>query len=308
MAHTLCWEIFKMNHDPTEKYEVSVIEAQARADLDIQISTAKHYPRNIQKGFQNALAMAQTSREIAESCFYTLPRGGKRITGPSIRLAEIIQHCWGNIRVKSGCIDETPEYVVCQASAIDLEANVGVSVEVRRRITDKDGNRYNTDVIEKTVNAARAIAERNAIFKVVPMVYVLPIYEAARQLAVGKESDLDERRTRCIKYFESLGVPSTVLLKHLGKMKATDIKLDDIEYLLGIQSALKEGDADQDEIFALTRDGRPMDGTQAEKKPDLNDVADAATTRRTRKTKEDPKPEPAVEVSSEVTTEEAPII
>lgn len=297
-----------MNHDPTEKYEVSVIEAQARADLDIQISTAKHYPRNIQKGFQNALSTVQSSREIAESCFYTVPRGGKRISGPSVRLAEIMASNWGNLRVKTTIVDEGKDSVVCQASCIDLETNVGVSVEVRRRITTKEGVRYSDDQITLTTNATSSIAFRNAIFKVIPAVYVQPIYEAARTLAVGKESDLDERRTRCIKYFESLGVPSTVLLKHLGKMKATDIKLDDIEYLLGIQSALKEGDADQDEIFAMTRDGRPMDGVQAEKKPDLNDVADAVAAKRGRKPKDDPKLEAPVETSPEPTTEEAPVI
>jgi len=297
-----------MNHDATEKYEVSVIEAQARADLDIQISTAKHYPRNIQKGFQNALSTVQSSRDIAESCFYTVPRGGKRISGPSVRLAEIMASNWGNLRVKTTIVDEGRDSVVCQASCIDLETNVGVSVEVRRRITTKEGARYGDDMINTTTNAASAIAFRNAIFKVIPAVYVQPIYDAARTLAVGKESDLDERRTRCIKYFESLGVPSTVLLKHLGKMRATDIKLDDIEYLLGIQSALKDGDADQDEIFAYKRDGRPMDdSTQEEKKTTLTDVAEEIGRKRGRPAKTPVETPTEVVPEPEVETE-APII
>lgn len=297
-----------MNHEPTEKYEVSVIEAQARADLDIQITTAKHYPRNIQKGFQNALSTVQSSREIAESCFYTVPRGGKKISGPSVRLAEIMASNWGNLRVKTTIVDEGRDSVVCQASCIDLETNVGVSVEVRRRITNKEGQRYSDDMINTTTNAASSIAFRNAIFKVIPAVYVQPIYDAARVLAVGKESDLDDRRNRCIKYFESLGVPSTVLLKHLGKMKATDIKLDDIEYLLGIQGALRDGDADVDEIFSLKRDGRPMDEAQAEdRKPNLNDVAEEVRRRgRPAKPKEETAPEPQPEPAA--TDESAPII
>ena len=293
-----------------QRYEVSVVEAQARADLDIQISTAKHYPRNIQKGFQNALSTVQSSREIAESCFYTVPRGGKRISGPSVRLAEIMASNWGNLRVKSTIVDEGRESVVCQASCIDLETNVGVSVEVRRRITKADGTRYNDDGITTTTNAASSIAFRNAIFKVIPAVYVQPIYEAARTLAVGKETDLDERRSKCIKYFESLGVPSVTLLKHLGKMKATDIKLDDIEYLLGIQGALRDGDADQDVIFSMTRDGKPMEGKPSEPPTTLEEVAKAAQ-RRGRKPKEEAPAEAEKPVDTEPEPEEeeeAPII
>lgn len=292
----------------TERYEVSVVEAQSRAEIDIQITTAKHYPRNIQKVFSSALQTVESSRDIAEACFYTLPRSGRKIVGPSVRLAEIMATNWGNLRVKTTIIDEGQDSVICQATCIDLETNVGVSVEVRRRIRDAKGERFNDDMITVTTNAASAIAFRNAVFKVIPAVFVQPIFERARQLAVGKETELDTRRAKCVKYFESLGVPAPTLLKHLGKLKVNDIKLEDIEYLLGIQNALKEQETTVEDVFELTRDGKPMapSTTANEGKPSLDDVAAKARASRKQSGKaSDPavateKPEPVPDENGEI--------
>lgn len=266
----------------TERFEVSVVEAQSRAEIDTQIATAKHFPRNVQKVYSVALQTVESSRDIAEACFYTLPRGGKNIVGPSVRLAEIMATSWGNLRVKTTIVDEGRDCVICQATCIDLETNVGVSTEVRRRIRDAKGERFNDDLITVTTNAASAIAFRNAVFKVIPGVFVQPIFERARQLAVGRETELDARRAKCVKYFESLGVPSPVLLKHLGKLKVNDIKLEDIEYLLGVQNALKEGETSVEDVFQFTRDGKPMDpASQASGKSTLNEVAEQARAKAT---------------------------
>ena len=39
--------------------------------------------------------------KTAEGCFFSLPRGGKRLEGPSIRLAEICAATYGNLRCGS---------------------------------------------------------------------------------------------------------------------------------------------------------------------------------------------------------------
>lgn len=275
--------------------DITVLEAQMRAEIDVSIATAKHYPRNLQRSHSTALAMVESSKEIAMSCIYSKPVGGDRITGPSIRLAEIMLYSWQNLRVKSEFVEERNDYVLVQAVAMDLENNIAVSSQVRRRIIDKDGKRYKTDVIQTTVEAARAIAERNAIFKVIPFAFVRPIYEAARELAVGKETEFDAQRARCVKHFQTLGIPSPTLLLHLGKLKVTDIKRDDIEYLIGVINAIKEGES-VDEIFAMTRTGKPMapSATPESAKETLKDVAAKAkaATKGKQAAKSEPKAEP----------------
>lgn len=242
-----------------DKLEVSVVDAQARAEFDIQVATAKRYPRNLTKVHEGALAAVTYSKEVAESCMYSVPKAGQRITGPSVRLAEIMVTNWGNFRAKWDLLEINHDYVLVQGMAFDLETNVAMSVNVRRRIVDKNGKRYGEDVIETTVAAAGAIAYRNAVFKIIPLAFVQPIYDAARELAVGAETEFDKQRQKFVKHFQALGIPTPTLLQHLGKAKVTDIRRDDIEYLIGVLNAIKDDNTKLDDIFTVTRDGKPMD-------------------------------------------------
>ena len=61
-----------------------------KAEIDVQISTAKAFPRSLTMFIQKATSMATLTEEIAASCSYALPRGGKNLEGPSVRLAEIV--------------------------------------------------------------------------------------------------------------------------------------------------------------------------------------------------------------------------
>ena len=60
----------------------TALEAVDRASIDIQIATAKQYPRSVDKALKEALTLATLDEETAASMFYVLPRAGKRIEGP----------------------------------------------------------------------------------------------------------------------------------------------------------------------------------------------------------------------------------
>src|SRR4030095_13145064 len=76
---------------------INAIEAISRAEIDVQIATAKRYPRVLTQVKQDMLEMATIDEETAAACFYSVPRGSKNIVGPSIRLAEIAFSCYGNV-------------------------------------------------------------------------------------------------------------------------------------------------------------------------------------------------------------------
>ena len=78
---------------------------------------------------------------------------------------------------------------VAEAIAHDLETNIAVSVEARRSIITKTGQRYPEHMINTTAMAALSIAERNAILKVIPKGLVDLVYEAAFKTANGDLSD-----------------------------------------------------------------------------------------------------------------------
>jgi hypothetical protein len=66
------------------------IEAVSRAEIDVQIRTARTYQRkelSILK--QRMLSHATIDEETAASCFYKIPRGSDMIEGPSVRLKAV---------------------------------------------------------------------------------------------------------------------------------------------------------------------------------------------------------------------------
>src|SRR6185369_3899928 len=102
----------KFMSEPTNKLEVieiSAIEAISRAEIDIQVATAKRYPRQLSKVKSDMMGFATLDQETAEACFYSLPRGGKTIQGPSVRLAEIALSTFGNCRAGTRIIHTQPD-------------------------------------------------------------------------------------------------------------------------------------------------------------------------------------------------------
>lgn len=230
---------------------VPAIDTISRAEIDVQIATAHRFPRSMERFVKEAMKMATYDEDTAASCFYKLPRDGKIIEGPGVRLAEIIGSTWGNMRYGARIVAEDREFIVAQGVAHDLEKNVSASLEVRRRIVKRDGKRYTSDMINTTANAACSIALRNAIFRVIPKTFVNQIYEAAKQVAIGDASTLVERRTKALDYFAKMGVMEDRILAVLGKSGIEDIGLDDLATLTGLKTAIKDGDTTVDEAFPM---------------------------------------------------------
>lgn len=246
-----------MNESETQVQPAEVVSALSeitRSEIDVQIATAKKYPRSVQKFRQDALSMATADKDIAASCFYKLKRKNSDgelayIEGPSVRLAEIVANAWGNLRFGARISAENEKEVVAQGIAHDLEKNVCNTIEVSRRITTKAGKRYGDDMIQVTKNAACSIALRNAIFKTVPFTYAKFIYEQAKKAAVGDTKTLGERRQSMLEAFTKMGVTKDQVLAHLEKGSIEDIGLSEIETMIGVFTAIKEGDTTIEEQF-----------------------------------------------------------
>jgi hypothetical protein len=213
-----------------------------RASVDVQVSTAKKYPRSITKSLKEAMDLATLDAETAASCFYALPRAGKTIEGPSARLAEIMAYSWGNLRVDAGVVGDDATHVTAQGTCFDLEKNVAVRVRVRRRITDRNGKRLNDDMIVVTGNAATSIALRNSVFKVIPAALTQRIYQAARAASVGQAGTLAQTRQNAMAWFAKAGVVEAQVFKLLGVQGLDDIGTDELITLRGVITAIRDGD------------------------------------------------------------------
>lgn len=262
-----------------EILQPTAVESLTRAEVDIQIATARKYPRSLSQVKQRMLSFATLDEETASGCFYTLPArkggDGKPLQGPSVRLAEIAINSFQHIRAGSRIINDDGKFITAQGVVHDLENNVCISIEVKRRVTSKTGLRYSDDMIATTGNAACSIALRNAAFRVIPLALVKPVYEAAKRLAIGDGKSLVQRRSACLAHFAKLGVPAEKVCAVVSVRSAEDIQLEQLETLMGYATAIKDGESTVDEVFNPKVD---------EVKPRLDPKPDPTA---------DPKPEPA---------------
>lgn len=232
---------------PVEDEPTSLVLAD-RASFDVQVATAKRYPRSVVLFKRAALEMATMDEDTAGSMFYAIPRAGKTIEGPSVRLAEVVAVCWGNLRCRARTADEGEKMVTAVGDAWDLQSNYAQSIEVTRKIVDKNGRRFSDDMVNTTKLAAVAIAKRSAIFAVVPMAYIRPIYMEAQVVAVGKALTMDQRRAKAVEFFTKLGMKEPELFKLLGIKGSEDLTLERIVTLRGFATALKDGETSLDEV------------------------------------------------------------
>lgn len=228
--------------------------AMNKAEIDIQISTAKQYPRVLKDVLNKIETLASIDTETAEDCFYALKRGkgedSKVIEGLSVRFAEIIANSWGNLRVQTRILGNDGKMITAQAVCHDLESNVAVSVEVHRRITDKYGKTYSDDMLVVTGNAASAIAYRNAVLKVVPKAITKRIVENVKAIAQGQAMDMSKQIANCFSNFKKAGAEEAQILEFLEIKSISEITKEHIFTLKGLWNAIKEGSTSIKETFA----------------------------------------------------------
>lgn len=226
------------------------LTALTRGEMDVQIATAKQYPRNLANVLNNIETLATLDEDVAGSCFYTLRRQGKVIEGPSVRMAEIVAASWGNLRTQARIIANDGKTITAQGVCHDLETNTAISVEVKRRITGKDGKTYNDDMQIMTGNAACAIALRNAVFKVVPAALIKKSIDKAKKVSLGESMTLEQSRAKMLSYYKTIGVEEKQILDYLSISKIEEINSDMVVELRGLATAIKDGTTTAQEAFA----------------------------------------------------------
>lgn len=235
---------------PMQNVEGSLAELVTRAEYDVQITTAKKFPRSVRNFINQATEMATLSEQTANDCIYALPRDGKTIEGPSARFGEIILHAWGHVRAGARIVHEDDRFITAQGVCHDLQSNTLIAYEVRRRITGKGNKRFNDDMIGVTGNAASSIALRNAILKVIPKAFWDPIYQAARQVVMGDAKTLVNRRADALAFLQKFGATPEMVYSKLAVRGVEEITLDHLVTLRGLATAIKEGDSTVEQIFA----------------------------------------------------------
>lgn len=253
-----------------EVKQAEMLQAINRSEVDMQIATAKQYPRDLPTVLNKIETYATMDTETAEDCFYALRRQGadgeaQAIEGLSVRMAEIIASAWGNLRVQTRIIGNDGRFITAQGVCHDLETNVAVSKEVKRRITTRAGRTFSDDMQVVTGNAAASIAFRNAVLAVVPKAVTKKVIASVKQVAMGKAIDLETSRQNAIANYAKAGVTEQMLFEYLGITKKEQIDKEMVFELKALWNAIKEGTTSVQETFVKPQQDKKA-AAEAQKK------------------------------------------
>lgn len=242
-----------------------MLEAISRSEIDGQIATAHKFPRDIMQCKQNMVALAAMDDDVAYNCFYHLERQSKDgkttvIEGPSVRFTEIISACWKNLRIAGRIISNDGKTITAQGVCHDLESNVAYSVEVKRSILTSKGYTFSQDMQVVVGNAAVAIAQRNAICKVVPQVLIASVVKEVQAKALEhiKQTGVQSQWKSCVACFQAYQVTDLMLLDYLGKKSAEEVTAEDIQKLAGVYNAIKECTTTVEEVFKKPKEQKSI--------------------------------------------------
>lgn len=243
-----------MENEIIEVKQADMLAAINRTEVDIQIATAKQYPRDLSQVLNKIATYATMDKETAEDCFYVLRRKDKDgndslIEGLSVRMAEIIASAWGNLRIQTRIIGNDGRMITAQAMCHDLESNVAICKEVSRSIVTKKGYTFSQDMQIVTGNAASSIAFRNAVLAVIPKAITKKIINNVKSVAMGQTIDLEQSRKNVIAYYNRAGVNTEQLLQYLGIKSIEEIDKQMIFELRALRNAIEEGTTTVKETF-----------------------------------------------------------
>ncbi|EAE9261569.1 hypothetical protein BVG03_02385 [Listeria monocytogenes] len=211
-----------------------------------QIFMAQNFPRNQYQAEIRILEACKRLR-LAETAIYQYQRGGQKVIGPSIRLAEVLAQNWGNISFGVKELERNDHESTAMAYAWDAETNTRTEkiFTVPHKRTTKKGTQMVTDerdIYELVANmGSRRL--RACLLSVIPG----DIVEAAMQQCNetlrngGGEKPLKDRVGAMLTYLkEQFGVTQSQVEKRFG-YKTDSFTEYDLVQTKNIINSIKDG-------------------------------------------------------------------
>lgn len=247
---------------PTE----ALVSRQAQ-EVQAAMVIAKKFPRDEIEAYNRILRSCQR-KSLAEQSMYEYPRGGQKVTGPSIRLAEALAQNWGNLDYGIIELEQKTGESSVMAYAWDLETNtrqtkiftVKHERKANRQIKKLDDPR---DIYELVANqGARRV--RACILGVIPGDIVdSALEQCEKTLKSGNNEPLIDRVRKMVKAFEdNFSVSKAMIEKFLG-CSSEAFSENDFIRLRKIYGSLKDGMAKREDYFDINI-GKETSTTQLE--------------------------------------------
>lgn len=237
---------------------VAIEASRAIAEAQSKLYLAKAFPRDEAKAV-NKMEEACARMSLAEKAFYKFPRAGQTIEGPTIRFAEELARCWGNIDYGIKELSQDDGKSEMQAYAWDLETNTqsvqNFTNPHKREKTDKKTRQ----VVMEDLTSQRDIYENNAnmatrrlrarILAVLPAWFVDDAIQACKATLAGEgKAPFKDRVKNLVSNFNRLGIDADTLKKYL-KHDAMEMDTDEFIDLVGVFNSIKTGERKAAEWF-----------------------------------------------------------
>jgi hypothetical protein len=247
--------------EPRKANAVNTEVAVGRAEQEVKamVFMAKQYPRDINMALQNILKSCERPT-LAKSAMYEYPKGGTKVTGPSIRLAEAVAQSWGNIDFGVKELEQRNGESTVMVYAWDLETNTRQTKVFAQKHERKSKGKINKLTDSREIyelvanNGARRV--RACILGVIPGDVVEAAVEKCQETivkSVGSGDKLQETIRKMIDSFATYNVTKEMLEKFCGcKIEAFSQK--DVVRLSGVYTSLRDGMSKPEQYFDM---GKP---------------------------------------------------
>ncbi len=217
---------------------------------------AKQYPRDTFQSWQR-IKEACSRKSLAEVASYEYPRGGEKVSGPSIRLAEVLAQNWGNMTYGVTELEQNAGESTCMAYAWDLETNVRAEKtftvkherKARGRIKKLNDPR---DVYEMVANLG-ARRQRACILAVIPKdITDAAVEECEKTLMGDNKEPIADRLKKMLDKFSEFGVTQEMIEKKQG-YRFESFTEKDVLSLGKIYNSIKDGMGKREDYFEVEK-------------------------------------------------------
>jgi len=233
-----------------------------RHTQDIQglVFMAKQYPRN-QFDSWKRIKEACSRKTLAEVASYTYPRGNDSITGPSIRLAEVLAQNWGNMSTGVIELEQKNGESTCMAFAWDLETNFRdekiFTVKHERWVKNFKTKKLEPKKLEDPRDIYELVANMGARRKRACILTVMPrdvidsaIEECDKTLSGNNAEPIADRIKRMLDKFATYGVTREMVEKRVGRKSDSFTEKHMLE-LFKVFNSMKDGMGKPEDYFEV---------------------------------------------------------
>lgn len=241
---------------PVRNTQTDMMISRQAQEVQAAMVVAKRFPRDEVESF-NRIMQACQRKSLAESAMYEYPRGGTKVTGPSIRLAETMAQSWGNIDFGIIELEQKNGESQVMAYAWDLETNTRQTkiFNVPHVRGTKNGNialNDPRDIYELVANqGARRL--RACILGVIPGDVIDSAVAQCNKTLAGDTSKpvIDIVREMAAIFKQEFSVPLEAIERYIG-CKAEAFSMNDLVRLKKVYRSLHDGMAKREDYFEVS--------------------------------------------------------